>query len=370
MNKAIARVANRKPNARPILLIGPRGNGKTALLQWLRETARAVGVDIAWLTPDEISSKEELLREVQRSETTVSRFLRRGKEVASVRIGADATAMSGEVTLGLSKRAPPPLKESLLAQCHKRPLALLLDEGHALAPDVGSHLLNTAQKVAAEVPFLLVLAGTPDLRDQLNKMDATFWSRSDPVGVGLLSNEATREAIEKPLVRAGIKLAQDVAWNALAEETSNYPYFVQLMGDALWEVGIGKRATGGAPIELDAGDVALAAEAIAMHKSFYYSERYQEIDDLGLLSAARLVADRFRATESVPVDELRRAVKSEVGEERARDALRHLRHIGFVWAPPDAKRAVCLEPGIPSLMDFVLSPTGHEMPSRPGGDRG
>ena len=41
---------------------------------------------------------------------------------------------------------------------------LLLDEAHTVGEEIGSALLNASQQVGRELPFLLVLAGTPELR--------------------------------------------------------------------------------------------------------------------------------------------------------------------------------------------------------------
>ena len=44
-----------------VTLLGPRGNGKTALLRWLEREALATGgVDVAWLTPNKIRDLDKL----------------------------------------------------------------------------------------------------------------------------------------------------------------------------------------------------------------------------------------------------------------------------------------------------------------------
>ena len=50
------------PSSREIVLHGPRGNGKTALLVWLqREAAAYVQVDVIRLTPASIPTEVELV---------------------------------------------------------------------------------------------------------------------------------------------------------------------------------------------------------------------------------------------------------------------------------------------------------------------
>ena len=48
--------------------------------------------------------------------------------------------------------------------------------------DVGRDLLNLSQEVRSRAPFLLVLAGTPNLPAHLNRMDASFWKPGGTVG--------------------------------------------------------------------------------------------------------------------------------------------------------------------------------------------
>ena len=84
-----------------------------------------------------------------------------------------------------------------------------------------------------ELPFLLVLAGTPNLRSHLNTMNASFWSRADRRPVGRLDSEATAAAIREPLQSEDIAIDED-ALAHVVRESHGYPYFVQLWGDALW----------------------------------------------------------------------------------------------------------------------------------------
>ena len=94
-------------------------------------------------------------------------------------------------------------------------------------------LLNASQAVSAEWPFLLVLAGTPNLENHLNAMGVTFWSRALQLRVGRLTETASAEAIRRPFAEEGIRMADD-ALVVTAEVSQRYPYFVQLLGDAVW----------------------------------------------------------------------------------------------------------------------------------------
>ena len=156
-----------------VVLIGPRGNGKTALLGWFVGACResAVKVDVAMVAAADVPDRATLLAELV-PPSGLARLLPRKVGVAGL---ASAERAANGASHGLAER--------LVARCRRRPLAVLLDEAHGLDLEVASVLLNASQQVRAEAPFLLVLAGTPGLLAHLGRTDATFWDR---LGKGLL----------------------------------------------------------------------------------------------------------------------------------------------------------------------------------------
>ena len=207
--------------SREVVLHGPRGNGKTALLVWLqREAAAYPGVDVLRLTPADLPDETRLVERL----LPIS-WLQR--------LAPSEISFQGITWRPGQGHPPPPLDEALDARTRKKPLVLLLDEAHTLAEQVGCTLLNASQQVGRELPFLLVLAGTPNLRSHLNTMNASFWSRADRRPVGRLDSEATAAAIREPLQSEDIAIDED-ALAHVVRESHGYPYFVQLWGDALW----------------------------------------------------------------------------------------------------------------------------------------
>jgi len=78
----------------------------------------------------------------------------------SIRVGRLGWELGGD---------PGTLTDLLTLRCAHRPLVVLLDEAHTLDVAVGRALLNAGQSTAAAAPFLLVLAGTPGLTQQLER---------------------------------------------------------------------------------------------------------------------------------------------------------------------------------------------------------
>ena len=186
-----------------------------------------------------------------------------------------------------------PLDEVLAARVRKKPLVLLLDEAHTLDGEVGSTLLNTSQQIERDLPFLLVLAGTPSLRFHLDTMNVSFWNRAERRPVGRLDPAAAGEAIRQPLHGENIDIDEDALVHVV-RETHGYPYFVQLWGDALW-----RQATEAAEPEARRRLTRAAADAVQSafdrEKNDYYLDRYEELEKLDLLPVARTVAEAFGA---------------------------------------------------------------------------
>lgn len=348
--------------SRAVILVGPRGNGKTVLINWINKYADTLGVAAEWVTPTDIPSTEAL---AERIALESSKFL---PPVSAVEVSGKAAALepilgasakgSAKVTFGdRAKAVVPQLVKLMIERANDSPYVLLVDEAHTLDLEVGRSLLNAAQQAKSHAPFLLVLAGTPDLESALNAMETTFWSRARVVGVGRLTAAETREAVEKPLNDNNIFLASDALWRNVVDETQGYPYFIQLIGDALWSVAREapekiqeNRAL--SPIILDSEAVACALNRAFVEKRYYYARRRQELGRNGLLDSALTVAAHFKDRERVHRDVLL-AVINPNGSDRevAEDTLDALQHLGYVWTAPESPE-YC-EPGIPSLMHYV-----------------
>ncbi len=310
-----------------VVLLGPRGNGKTVLLGWLEGEVTALEdrVECLRLLPAEIPD-----------ETRLSELLAPPPWWRQIASGAIAGA-------GFSwkpRRGPArPSSEVLRARARRNPLLLLVDEAHTLELAVGRALLNAGQQVGADLPCLLVLAGTPDLEDRLSGMGASFWGRADHVRIGRLSEDATQAGFRRPFAQEGT----EVSANALAlmvRESQCYPYFVQYLGREVWREGRGR-------VRLRTVEAALPR--FRRMRDRFYRRRAEELDKLGLLEAGIAVAAAFRGRDGLTRGELRAAI-GETRPESMQAALRTLQHLGLIWQMETALR---WEPGIPSLMNYL-----------------
>ena len=333
-----------------VVLTGPRGNGKTVLLNWCKRACERRKLDVVALTPDDIPDRAALAAALS-PRTWTSKLLPRKVGVAAV----------GSAEWAAPAEGPDRLVRRLIARCRRKAVAVLLDEAHTLDPEVGRTLLNTGQRVRGEAPFLLVLAGTPGLPAHLGTMNASFWDRlgTGLLGIGLLSDAAARDALVEPLAAHGVDIEPD-ALAAVVEDSQRYPYFIQLWGDALWERRL---ATGAA--RLTAVHVADARRGVETWMTNYYQRRYREIEAGGLLPAAVALAPVFQAGADTVVSdhEVDMALAATGADAAARLAAREALHrLGYVWCPPGQRPPVAWSAGIPSLMAHVLD---HARPLAP-----
>ena len=334
-----------------VALMGPRGNGKTVLLNWFDRACREAGrIDIARLLPSRIRN-EQTVADALLPVSVIRKILPRRLGVAGV----------GHAEWGASETAAQDLTDRLTARCRKRPVVVLVDEAHTLARDVGQLLLNVSQEIRASAPFLLVLAGTPGLPAHLGTMNASFWSRlgEGRLGIGLLSDVATRTALVEPLAAHGVSIDPGTL-DAVVEHSQRYPYFIQLWGAALWRRRLASGAT-----RLTAAHADAARPDVMARVTDYYQDRYRELETRGLLPAAVAAAPLFEIGGATASDHDLDAALAATGDDAAgRLAAREeLNRLGYVWSPPGQLPPIVWTAGIPSLTTYVRD---HALPRHGG----
>ena len=340
----------------PVLLTGPRGNGKTCLLLWFEQA-----LHVSWKS----SGMRRSLNVVR-----VSAGKLHGNAAAEEMKGPSITTKlkqgAGFIRALAPKATPPPFPTMHLHKVMEsqsrggKAYVLLVDEAHKLDRDVGATLLDSWQELAPSHRVMVVMAGTPDLVDHVNGMGATYASRSEKVLVGRLADDRARHALCRPLNKSAIDLSEEQTAEVLLE-CQGYPFFIQVWGKCIWQearrMGVRRLSPEGLRCAMGNG---------AQEREKYYDDRRNELYDMELEGPARAVADLYAGNPNCTVAEakLMEAVRDAMGDGAApRDAKRtltKLKHCGLVWPSTTvAAKAASLdaqqlprtwEAGIPSLM--------------------
>ena len=325
-----------------LLFYGPRGNGKTTLLMELKRRSRERGFRVETLPVAALTEKAALIRLLQERSGALDRQFT-GVQIA----GSGATTTSPSPTEDL---------ETLLLDWIGRgtslpALVIVLDEAQALVPEVARQFFEAVQLAKSEAPpFLVLAAGTPDAPRRISAA-GTFNERGfAEVPVGRLARPDTMAAVSEPARAAGRPIAEEAA-SLLAEESQDYPYFVQLLGSAAWKAADGEDS--GTGISLAAAR--RGATVFRSRAEQFYARRYREAEarrvepvlkplsalvaeHCGSLGDAQLrpLLRRFGADPSIPFDDL--SLRDELSD------------LGVLWEV----RPHVWEMGIPSFADYLL----------------
>ena len=324
----------RRPS-RGLLFFGPRGNGKTTLLGRIAQDARRRGMRAESLPASSFADRRELMR-----------LLREKAGIAGARVSGAQVA-----GFGVSTEPGPPTEdmESLFTgwvAAARTPLVVLLDEAHTVEPEAGRPFFAAVQEATMRsLPFVLLAAGTPDAPRRL-RQSGTFTERAlERVPVGRLERSATLQALVEPAVEAGRPVRGDAA-RLLAEESQDYPYFIQLLGSAAWD------AAGTEALEITVEAARRGAATARPGIGRFYSERIEEARTRGVHRALRplaaLVAQRDGQLDDDALDTFLGRSSGPEGEGHLLDTLKDL---GVLWQTEPG----VWEMGIPSFADHLLA---------------
>ncbi|MCY4150159.1 MAG: AAA family ATPase [Gammaproteobacteria bacterium] len=346
-----------------MIVYGPRGNGKTAMLRYLQKRTDD-RLETLWVTPSEFDDTGQLVELIAGNDPGLLKRL--GKIIQHLLGNLSASASLGPAQVKTTLGQPGEtiaLKDLLREKCERKPFIMIMDEAHTLNPDIGRVLLNVSQEIRGEdCPFFLVLAGTPNLRTELRRANATFWSRSAIFPLGRLSSEEAQEALTIPLERYRVTFDPE-ALEEVSSRAHRYPYFIQLWGDC-----IANRLVADGLREVTMDTVREVEREVMVKCHGMYQDRYDELQELNLHWLAAHVGQAFSETgrKHIPGKEFKELVGKALQDqgvsathESVMDNIRQLSHIGYVWevnVPGDMQGEyplLCYEPGIPSLMQYV-----------------
>ena len=267
-----------------------------------------------------------------------------------VTAGFNVEALAASATWKAKDLFKQTFQKTLIDQCKKQPLILLMDEAHKMDEDLCNNLLNLHQIISPESPFMLVLAGTPGLRNFLSNVNATFVERSRKIGLGRLDEQAAADAISKPFEEQGIQITDD-ALSLIVEDSQCYPYFLQEWGSSLWMEANKENLTC-----LSDEQVAVVKPKINIIKKDFYNERRDKLIEQSLKSMAVAIAQAFQDTKAMSDDAILGVIADNLSVDSVDSEVvaKHLQIFidnDFIWRPLGSD---LYEPGIPSFMTHIL----------------
>jgi hypothetical protein len=338
---AIARVRRGLPT-KSVLMVGLRGVGKTVLLDRMKLTAEAEGVQTLRIEAPENRSLPALLApEIRQAMLRLSRN-ERARDVAQRALRAltgfarSLKVKYGDIEVGFDFESEPGLADNgdlehdlqalletagAAAQAAGTVLAIFVDEMQYVKEDELAALVTALHRTTQRrLPVILIGAGLPQLRGRMGRAKSYAERMFDFPEIGPLTPEAARRAIAKPANEEGVQIDPD-ALNLIVEQTRGYPYFVQEWGKHSWD------AADASPITRDDVTVASVTAIAALDESFFRVrfDRLTPAEKRYLRAMAELGPGPHRSGDIA--DELRRNVTS-LGPSRA-----SLIAKGMIWSP-------------------------------------
>ena len=318
---------------------GPRGNGKTALLLEIEHRARKRDFRAETLPVDALTDRAGLVRALQERTGALA-----GQVTGAQFAGFGASTTPRQPSAEIEK-----LFAAWLGSEAFRPLVLVVDEAQVLAPEAARSFFAAVQSAkSGPVPFLLVCAGTPDAPRRIRQA-GTFNERGfTQCRIGRLDRSATLAALREPARASGRPFTEDAA-GFLAEQSQDYPFFIQLLGSAAWEA-----AAEGA-VEISLRDAHTGAAECADTIEEFYAGRYEEAEFRRVESVLKPLARLFAEHEGrVPHDTFKELLRRVSNDDSIPlddlDLRQELTDLGVVWSTPSG----VWEMGIPSFADYLL----------------
>ena len=327
----------------PIVLTGPRGAGKTLMLDRMQQQAQEMGIHVARLAYakdlSRVDAMQRMLHEMAGdADDDLLRLLQSSKFAA---VGTDQ---------GMSWRDVARMYEyALKTRLRQGPLVLMMDGAHQYQLDIMGFMLEFAHnRITRRHPLVMLLAGSPDLRSYMTSLGTRFYATSEDIYINLLATEESKDALSKPFANRGIEVepeALEMMWGM----TDNYPFFVQLVGSEIW-----KSLSQDGSRRVDAALVEQSQAGVIRKRSDFYSLLYEEMSAEELTSYALQAAETINRQEDAKAErdaienDLRRKNK-DLDAKKARKIVDRLQWLGFIWEGDEGQ----MEAGIPSFFTYL-----------------
>ncbi len=245
--------------ARPTLLLGLRGTGKTVLLNEFKKIGEVEGLIVSRIEAPENASLARLivpemrkvLRSLSGAEAAKEIALRglRGLrnfaaafnlEIAGIGVGIEGAsdpepglADSGDIQFDL-----PDLFEAVgtAAAQANRAWLLLIDEVQYLnSEDLSALIVSLHQVSQSNMPIVFAGAGLPQVARLAGDAKSYAERLFSYPPIGALDSTAAAQAVKRPIVNEGAQIGNE-AINMIVQASHGYPFFIQEWGSQCWDL--------------------------------------------------------------------------------------------------------------------------------------
>lgn len=267
----------------PRMVTGDRGVGKTALIRELQDEQEEAGcwvVRVAATRGSAVLGRlTAALVAVMKSRDLDARLGARAAAAAQRLAGVEIAGVGVDLHRPAEADPAHELAELLMAAArlareHDTVLLVLIDEAQGIDLETLGQLFYAVQEATTQVvastdptsgarlrqalPIAVVVAGLPHLLSALHAAGSTFGERARRHRLGALSDAEVAEALVALAAHGGAAFDADAA-EAVITACGGYPYFLHVIGSAVWRAG-----HGGVITAQDAGDgITVAGQEIA-----------------------------------------------------------------------------------------------------------
>ena len=332
-------------------IFGPRGVGKTSLLEQVRGELKSLKkgnegkAAVAMTAVNAMRTVEEARKTLI---DDIGGSLR--ESLLPEKVIADLKFVSAEWSR--KELSWSGVCDNLAEKCRRRPVVFMVDEAHRLAPDVFAAVMDDIEMIRQKGgPIIGVFAGKPLLVDLISKAAASYEERSEYISLDLLNDRDSAAAIEYPLSNSSIKISRE-AMKLVVEDALGYPTYLQYWGSGLWNRGIEKTRFN---LIEDRDAIAIQPE-IQKRKALAYQSRFDQWskeDGRLLVSLTKRLqkangVNKLRMEEIIE-EELEKQNRSTGETDRL---FRKMIDTDYVWSPMGTTN---YKAALPSFFNFILN---------------
>jgi len=216
---------------RAMAIVGPRGIGKTVLLDAMRDAAALEG----WVAVATTASENMLADILEQTEHAIAHI----KNKSSTRKITGITAAGFGLSSTMTEQQKPGWRVQMAALLevlakHGTGLLITVDEVRAGIAELEQFCKTLQHFITEQRDIAVVFAGLPaQFRQLASTPGLTFIWRAERQQLGSVPLEYVRTAFRE-IITAGHRKADTLVIEAMAQATGGYPFLIQLVGYHTW----------------------------------------------------------------------------------------------------------------------------------------